>query len=82
MSNDLRITKMIIDILPSNMAAAFEMTPGTLRWTMKKPRLAAARTEIQKAFDENKLVKDYQLEEGNISSGEGFIQVVFVSQSA
>jgi hypothetical protein len=73
---------MIIDILPSNMAAAFEMTPGTLRWTMKKPRLAAARTEIVKAFSENEYVKDYQLEEGNVSSGEGFIQVVFVSQSA
>jgi hypothetical protein len=79
MSNDLRVTKMILDILPANMAAAFEMTPGTLRWTMKKPRLAAARTEIVKAFSENELIKDYQLEEGNISSGEGFIQVVYVS---
>ena len=79
MSNNLRVTKMIMDILPANMAAAFEMAPGTLRWTMKKPRLAAARTEIVKAFSENEFVKEYQLEEGNISSGEGFIQVVYIS---
>lgn len=77
MSYDPRITKMIIDILPPNMAAAFEMSPGTLRWTMKKPRLAAARTAITKAFNENTLVTDYSLEEGNLSSGEGFIQVDF-----
>ena len=77
MKHDPRITKMIIDILPPNMAAAFEMSPGTLRWTMKKPRLAAARTAITKAFTENNLVTGYSLEEGSLSSGEGFIQVDF-----
>jgi hypothetical protein len=73
---------MILDALPRNTPKPFEMAPNTLRWELGKSQIPEALPRIENAFRDNAFVDDFTLEQGQLSSNQFFIQVVFTKVDA